>query len=145
MADSAPWVPLARVCSKCEHAMVLHDHNGNHMPQTDFSLIDHLPDLAQLRRSAQQGCDFCRFLRTLIFQDETRDSLQSDYQTDIASLGSLEIKITVSYKLGRTDSLEDTVKNYLVVQVSFGSYIQCNYWNSLNSVYGTYKSKNFLD
>lgn len=159
MADSAlVGGPAARICAKCEHAMINDSDMQFEMgttshgvwrerPQcgdvpTRFFLTDHLPDLSRLRLSAQQGCDFCGFLRALILLDDTRDRLRSEYKTDVASLGSSEIKISIIFKWRYRDV---DGSNYLVVNVDFGSGIQCNYWNSLNQVNGIVRPKTSMD
>lgn len=163
MADSAQCVAVARLCTNCEPAMVddfdkefqmRADHksgkkraiprNGGDAP-TEFFLTDNLPYLSRLRGSAQQGCDFCGFLRTLILLDETRDRLRSEYKTDIASLGPVEIEIAVIYNWNQKDVNDHYVNNYLVVNVDFGYDIRCDFWNSLNAVDGIVNPNNFVN
>lgn len=148
MADSARYGPVARLCAKCEHALgndfdevfimwpkSKPDMHRGHVP-SEFCLVDHLPDLSQLHDSAQQGCDFCGFLRGVILSDDTRDRLRSEYKTDIPSLGPSEMKIRVIYTCDERYVNDGSVNDYLVVQVDFGSNIRCDYWNSVNAVEG---------
>lgn len=54
----------------------------------------------------------------------------------IASLGPSEMKIKVIYTCDERNVNDDSVNDYLVVQVDFGSNIRCDYWNSVNAVEG---------
>lgn len=85
---------------------------------TNYFLLDHLPELPQLRESALSGCELCSFLRESILSRDTAKFLQDDEGIEITSLEE-EITLQTCYHWNRTVDDTNERRHYLQVIVNF--------------------------
>jgi len=96
-ADS---LEVARLCASCQKA----SFDDTYFPprsellRTQYHFVDQLPDLGKLDASAGKGCDFCRFLRTIILSGDTNDLLTHVLGKGIAGLGTRTVGIQIFYQ-----------------------------------------------
>ncbi|KAI0126395.1 heterokaryon incompatibility protein-domain-containing protein [Xylariales sp. AK1849] len=86
---------------------------------TDYFLLDHLPELPNLRKSTSDGCQFCSFLRETILSKDTANCLQKDYKLQTTSLDKQEIVVKVQYRWNMTSLTNEHVGHFLVVTAYF--------------------------
>ncbi|KAF7515768.1 hypothetical protein G7054_g14424 [Neopestalotiopsis clavispora] len=85
---------------------------------TNYFLLDHLPELPQLRESALNGCELCSFLRESILFRDTAKFLQDDEGIEITSLEE-EITLQIRYPWNHTVDDTNERRHYLQVIVKF--------------------------